>query len=315
MNVRTVLAVPLFCAVSLLAPPASADENLFGYVAGAEPTPRGHEEVYLWLTRRSDKGAGRYAADNLQLEYERGVSDSFAASFAVKGQSIDTSGIRIDGYVPGDEKYGMKPSGLEASFKYAFLRPALDDVGLAAKFSLSYDWLDPHSGRDKNKISAEMKLLTQKYFLDGQVVAAGNLGLEATHAKRKAIANLPVNDGTGEPLEWPTDPEMEIELSLAGGVAYRFAPGWFVGVEALYQKEFETEVGTERWSWQAGPTLHYAAKRWWATVTWFRQLKGGGEKFDAASFNGVAYPGQNDPNLHLIEKTRNELRLKVGYNF
>jgi hypothetical protein len=124
-----------------------------------------------------------------------------------------------------------------------------------------------------------------------------------------------MNDATGEPLEWPTTPEMEIGVLAAAGISYRFAPNWYVGVETLYDTEFETEVGRERWSWQAGPTLHYGAKNWWATLTWFPQLRGGGVKFGPASWNGVPYPGQDDPNMQLIEKTKYEIRLKVGYNF
>jgi hypothetical protein len=98
---------------------------------------------------------------------------------------------------------------------------------------------------------------------------------------------------------------MEIELKLGTGLTYRFAPKWYIGAEALYETEFETEVGQERWSWHAGPSLHYADRAWWATLTWMPQLRGGGE----------TYPGQTDTDLHLIEKTKQELRVKVGYNF
>lgn len=63
-------------------------------------------------------------------------------------------------------------------------------------------------------------------------------------------------------------------------------------------------MGQERWSVFAGPTVHYGAKDWWATLTWFHQVRGGGEKID----------GQTS-GLHLIEKTKNEVRLKVGFNF
>ena len=311
------LPLAAFAAAALLySMRAAADENLFGYVYGAEPTPKGHNETYLWLTHRSDKGVGEYSAYDLKLEYEHGITDNLAGALYLKGQSINTSGIRIDGYLPADNPYGMKPSGVEASIKYAFLRPALDDLGLAAYFSVSYDWLDAHSGQDKNKYSFESKLLAQKYFLDGQVVLAGNLGLESTYAVRKPIANLPINDATGEPLDWPTTPEMEIGVMAAAGISYRFAPNWYAGVEALYDTEFETEVGRERWSLQAGPTLHYGARQWWATLTWFPQLRGGGfEKIEPSSFNGTPYAGQDDPSLHLIEKTKYEVRLKVGYNF
>jgi hypothetical protein len=312
---RRAAARAAFIAAALAANPAPADENLFGYLQGAEPTPKGHNEVYMWLTKRSDKGAGSYSAYDLKLEYEHGITDRLAGGLAVKGLSVDTRDIRIDGYIPLDEKYGMRPSGIEASLKYSFLRPALDDIGLAAYLSGSYNWLDPHSGQDKTQYKVELKFMAQKYAFDGQLVLVGNIGLESTYADRKPINNLPINDATGEPLEWPTTPEMEIGVIAGVGASYRFAPNWYIGVETLYDTEFETEVGQERWSLQAGPTLHYGAKKWWATFTWFPQIRGGGEKFGPASFNGQAYAGQDNQNLHLIEKTKTEFRLKVGVNF
>jgi hypothetical protein len=180
-----------------------------------------------------------------------------------------------------------------------FLSPAIDPVGLAARFGVEYSWLDPHSGQDKRKLSATTEFLMQKYFLDDQLVTVANLGMESTYARRGEIANLPAD------FEWTTDPEMEVELKAGVGLAYRIAPRWFVGVETFYETEFETEVGQERWSWHAGPSLHYGDRRWWATLTWMPQLRGGGE----------TYPEQTDTDLHLIEKTRQEFRLKVGYNF
>ena len=80
---------------------------------------------------------------------------------------------------------------------------------------------------------------------------------------------------------------------------------WYIGIEVLYETEFETEVGQERWSVFAGPSLHYGTQRWWATLTWAPQITGGGEQ----------YPGQADTDLHLIEKTEQEVRLKFGFNF
>ena len=130
------------------------------------------------------------------------------------------------------------------------------------------------------------------------MIWAGNAGVEATYAKRGDIDNLP------EDFEWSTDAEVELELLLGTALTYRFAPGWFVGAEILYETEYETEVGQERYSIFAGPTLHYGGPKWWATFTWLPQLTGGGEKFE----------GQDD-DYHLIEKTEQEFRFKLGYNF
>ncbi len=307
-------AIP--AALSLAAAlPAAADENLFGYVAGAETLPQGASEAYAWLTRRWDKGRGDYTAYDTELEYEYGVTSRFTASAALLGQSIDTKGLVIDAYLPGAESYGMKPSGVELKAKYNFLSAAKDPVGLSAMFELHHAWLDPHSGRDKDTTSFDVSMQLQKFFLDDQLVAVANAGFEGTYAKRapldaatQASADAAMQALTGAPgatFEWPTDPEMELELTLGGGLSYRFAPNWNAGVETVYQTEFETEVGQERWSWFAGPTLHYGGKKWWATLTYFSQLAGGREQ----------YVNQADSDLHLIEKTKHELRLKLGYNF
>jgi hypothetical protein len=279
--------------------PALADENLLGYLSGAETLPDDAKEAYLWITQRTDKGIGEYQAYDAEAELEYGLTARLTGSLALKGQSIDTRGILIDGYVPGDERYGLRASGIEAKLKYMFLSPALDPVGLAGRVGIDYSWLDPHSGQDKRTLSAEMDLLLQKFFLDDQLVTVANFGLESTYARREPIDNLPPG------FDWPTDPEMEIELKAGVGLAWRIAPRWFVGVETFYETEFETEIGQERWSWHAGPSLHYGDRAWWATLTWMPQLKGGGE----------TYPGQTDTDLHLIEKTRQEIRLKLGYNF
>jgi hypothetical protein len=286
-------------ALALAALPAMADENLFGYLRGAETLPKGAGEFYQWFTQRSDKGAGHYRALDSKTEVEYGVTDRFQVSAEINALAINTSGLRIDGYLPADKKTGLRFQGLELGVKYNFLSPAKDDVGLSGLASFEYGVLDVHSGQKKTEYEVETQLQAQKYFLEGQLVLVGNLGLRAAYEKRKPIANLP--DG----FDWPTDPEMEISTKLGGGVSYRFAPGWSVGAELLREAEYETEVGLERWSTFGGPSLHWAGQKWWATLTYFKQLRGGGEK----------YEGQANQHLHLIEKTRNEVRLKVGYNF
>lgn len=291
----------LFLASALLATTlsAQADENLFGTLKGAETLPEGAVGFVQHFNHRSDKGQGSYNALDSKTELEYGITHRLTGAVYLLGQSIQTEGLLIDGYLPKDERYGMRASGVEASLKYNFLSPAKDDFGLAGYFSTGYSWLDPHSGQKKDKLTFESKLLAQKYFLDGELIWVGNLGMEATMAQRGAIANLPAD------FDWPTHPEMEIGFSAGTGLSYRIAPNWFVSAELLYEAEHETEVGRERWSIFAGPSVHYGAKKWWATLSWMPQIRGGGE----------AYAGQTDTNLHLVEKTRQEVRLKVGFNF
>jgi hypothetical protein len=278
---------------------AQADENLFGTLKGAETLPEGAVGFIQHFNQRSDKGQGSYNALDSKTELEYGISNRLTGAVYLLGQSIQTSGLQIDGYLPKDESYGLRASGVEGSLKYNFLSPAKDDFGLAGYLSTGYSWLDPHSGQKKDKFTIETKLLAQKYFLDGQLVWLGNLGMEASMAQRQPIANLP------DDFDWPTHPEMEIGFSASTGLSYRFAPNWFIGAEVLYEAEHETEVGRERWSIHAGPSIHYGGKKWWATLSWLPQLRGGGE----------TYAGQADMNLHLVEKTKQEVRFKVGFNF
>jgi hypothetical protein len=277
---------------------AHADENLFGYNTGAETLPKGSGEIYVFNTLRSDKGQGTYRAIDTEIEGEYGVTDRITFSGSASFLTIKSQGLLIDGYLPADIDKGPRFNGLELKAKFNVLSPALDNFGLAVITSAEFKTLDPHSGQDKTEYEAHVVLAAQKYFRQGQIVWVGNLGLKAGHETRKAIANLPVG------FDWPTTPEMEIELSAGTGLTYRVAPNWFVGAETQYTSEYETEVGQERWSLFAGPTIHYGGEKFWATLTWFPQIKGGGERYD----------GQTG-NLHLIEKTKNEFRLKLGMNF
>ncbi len=296
----TLPRIPLF-ALALMTGAASAahaGENLLGYVKGAETMPQGAWEVYQWVTLRSSKDKGHYEAWDSKTEIEYGVTNRFSASAAIKATAIDTSGLVIDGYLPRDNNVGPKPSGLELSGKYNFLSPALDNFGLTGYFALSYDWVDPHSGQAKDAVHVEVTALMQKYFMEGRLIWLGNVGMESTSADRHFIAGLP------EGFDWPTSAEMEIEFTAGTGLSYRFAPNWFVGGEVVYQTEFETEIGQERWSVFAGPSIHYGGRGWWATLTWFPQLDGGGER----------YEGQTS-SLHLVEKTKSEFRFKIGFDF
>lgn len=286
-------------SMAVLPSAAQADENLFGYNTGAETLPNDSAEIYIFNTLRSDKGQGTYRAIDTEIEAEYGVTDRITLSASASLLSIKTSGLTIDGYLPLPIDKGPRFNGLEVKAKFNVLRPAIDGFGLAVVTSAEYKTLDPHSGQDKTEYEGKVLIAAQKYFRQGQVVWVGNIGLKAGHETRKPIAGLPAG------FDWPTTPEMEIELSAGTGLTYRVAPNWFVGGEMQYTSEYETEVGQERWSLFAGPSIHYGGERIWATFTWFPQIKGGGER----------YAGQTDTGLHLIEKTKNEFRLKIGVNF
>ena len=278
---------------------ARADENLFGYIRGAETLPADSWELYQILTSRTDKGTGSYRALDSETELEYGMTDRLSVLTALKMQSIYSRDILIDAYVPKDVDYSLTPSGIEVAAKYNFLSAAKDDLGFSSYLAIDRSWLDAHSGQKKDSTSIELEFLIQKYFLEGELIWVTNIGMESTYARRYSLDGLPEN------FEWPNYPEMEIGLQGGFGLSYRFVPNWFLGAEALYETEFETEVGEERWSIFAGPNLHFGSQNWWGTLTWFPQIRGG----------GPPYENQDDTKIHLIEKTKQEARLKLGYNF
>jgi hypothetical protein len=293
---------PFTLAACLLVglPSAYAEESLIGALKGAETLPQGALEIVQHVNYRSDKGTGSYHAWDSKTELEYGITNRLTGALYVLGQSVDSSGVRANAYIPADKQYDLRLSGIEASMKYNFLSPAMDDFGLAAYLSGAYTTLDKHSGFGKNKLTIETHLLAQKYFLDGQLIWVGNLGLESTRARRKPIAGIDDED------LWPTTPEMEVALLAGTGLSYRFAPNWFASAEVFYEMEHETNAAPERWFVQAGPSLHYGGKSWWATLSWLPQIRGNGKE---------EVVGQTDHNLHLIEGTKQEVRLKVGLEF
>lgn len=298
-KIRIFKSLLIIGCLSFFSAESSADENLFGYVRGSETLPASSWELYQILTSRTDKGAGKYQALDSSTELEYGFSDKLSLIGEFKMQSINVSDLIIDAYIPKDNSYGLKPSGLEIAAKYNFLSPAKDDLGLTTLLALEYTWLDRHSGQGKDSTSVYLEFLFQKYFLEGQLIGVFNLGMESTYADRHNIENLPPG------FEWPTEPEMEIALKAGSGISYRFISNWFIGTESVYESEYETAVGQERYSTFIGPTLHYGSEKYWGTLTWFSQINGG----------GPPYPGQENTRLHLIEKTKQEVRLKIGYNF
>ena len=98
------------------------------------------------------------------------------------------------------------------------------------------------------------------------------------------------------------DWESELELEASSGVSYRFAPGWFAGVEGLYKSAY-AHMQLDEMSENAfffGPNVHYANARWWATLAVLPQITG--------------WPDNKDTrNLHNYEALM--IRLKLGLHF
>ena len=283
------------CALAALATAAlstgRADENLFGYTYGAETLPKGKWEVYSWTTARLDKGPGDYTAFDLKQEIEYGVTDRFQVSFYFNERYHDYSGGAITADGVDKELNRFSYNGNQLALKYNVLSPYKDAVGLAFYVEPGYSLIKTGSGDDRLEWEVETKAILQKNFLEDQLITALNITAEFAWDRPR-----PAN---GE------DFDGEFVFEATGGVAYRVAPKWYVGVEARYHTAFPNMDihNQESWAFFAGPAVHYGGERWWATLTWLPQIAGDS-------------PGSTrSDRLDLDHHERNEIRLKVGFNF
>jgi hypothetical protein len=289
------LVLVLF-ALALLPRTAHADENFFGYSYGTETLPKGRFELYNWVTWRTSKGKGEYNALDLRQEIEYGFTDRFQGSFYLSQRyhSIENSQpVEIEDGVAEPEfpnRNQFQFDGVQTEFKYALLSPYKDPIGFALYAEPGYSHVSKESGENENAWSIEVKALLQKNFLDDTLIAVLNVSPEYEWAK-----------GDGEP-HW----ENELEFEVTGGLTYRVAPKWFVGLESRYASvygNFPDESEREFWAMFVGPVVHYASERWWMTVTALPQVY------------GTPQDDTRSHSLTLDELEKLEIRVKTGFNF
>lgn len=259
-----------------------ADEQLFGFTRGAETLPKGQVDAYEFLTLRTGKDSGAYYGLDSDTEVEYGFTDKFQASMSLVQHYFNVK--NVDGLDNGsDYRFG----GVELAGKYNLLSPFKDPVGLAFRLEGGYLINDEVGGLPENEWFIAPELDLQKNFFDDTLIWDLNFGAEWAWGKQPAE-------------EYPR----EFSFQGATGVAYRFAPNWFVGVEGRARSEWPLfDFGHfEHLAVFAGPSLHYSSKRWWVTLTWVYQVYG--KEIDPTTA-GRAY----------AEETQQMTRLKVGFNF
>ena len=271
-------------ALALLPPvsTARADENLFGAVRGSETLPAGHFDLYQSITLRDGKQFGSYHAWDFDTEVEYGFTDTFQMSVDVIQHAFDISGVED---LRNDTFY--KFGGVEVAAKYRFNSVFKDGYGLTFRPEFGFLKYDDVGGIIQKELFIAPSLIFQKNFYDDTLIFVANAGFEFAFGK--------------QPAE-----EYDKELSFQGGLGltYRFAPNWFAGVETRVRSEYPRFVLSdhEHTAIFAGPSLHYAAQKWWATLQWGYQAYG--SEVDSTE-SGKAW----------AEEARNEFRLKIGFNF
>lgn len=287
---------------------AHADENLFAYTYTADTIPKGGLEFNSTVTNRWDKGRGRYYGADLDFELEYGVTNKFQISGYLNAQHVNHKSAfpfsQAEGFNNTDALYPDRKqtrwNGGKVSFKYNFTSPYTDFVGFSMFVEPQYRKQFKVDGSDTDQREIEVGFITQKNFLDDKLTISHNLILSQEKRILKEDDNFVEN---------------EREMSNLIGVTYRFAPGWYAGAETRHHMDvLEQEDGTyskNQYSWYLGPTLHYANEKWRVTVGYMRQIKGNPE-YAAGVLPVVGGVGSS---LHLDENEKNELRVRVGYDF
>jgi Family of unknown function (DUF6662) len=263
-----------------------ADEQLFGLVRGAETLPQGRSELYQFVTLRTGKAEGSYYGLDFDTEVEHGFTDKFQADLSVENRYFDNHGVNGDRDALDDtDQYRF--GGVTAAAKYRVLSTFEDPIGLAFRVEGGYLFNDEVDGLAENEFYIAPEADLQKDFRDDTLITAAWLGAELAWGKR--------------PAEFYT---RELAWQGGAGVAWRFAPNWFIGVEADTRAEYPMfDLNNfEHVVIYAGPSLHYSAKHWWVTLTYFYQAWG----------NGVDEPADGRT---YAEETDMQILLKVGFNF
>lgn len=278
---RSIFGAAFVALVLSMPTAAQADENLFAYSYGSETLPAGGTEAYLWATDRRGKGTGNYNAQDYKLELEHGFTNRLQASLYVNFLSIHAN--RLEPVIEDIDR-NFAWNGMQASMKYAILSPYKDPIGLAVYIEPGFARYSSKDGEREDQRSLEAKILLQKNFAGDRLIWVGNL--------------------TGE-QEWERavgdkDWEKEFELEASTGLGMRVGPGLHLGGEGRYSSVY-VDGDREKWAIFAGPTIHYAAKKWWGTLSYQHQLDGN--------------PGALSSSRNLDSYTNREIRLKVGYNF
>jgi hypothetical protein len=301
----------------LLTVAVQAEENLWLYTQGTDTRPKASWEFKLSDISRLDKGSGDYAFNDIRPEIEYGITDRWTIGAEILifdyHYSIDDENIQpiFDSQGgAGGEYDNTQFGGFEISTKYNILSPYKDVMGLSVGFSYERREVYRLDGADIDQDSFVPAIYLQKNFLDNTLVTAFKGKVEF------------------ERRESPGVLEEEIALDLSAGIAYRFAPKWFIGFEARYQSDFlSPEVAGEpsdggqqssfdlsdfTWGSQfqygtyVGPSIHYAEEKWWVTGSVLLQVKGGGDETRNSSISdGKVYD----------EHERVHLGLTVGFNF
>lgn len=277
----------LILAILSVSQTASADESLWLYAKGTDTRPAGSFELKLSDISRIGKGSGDYVFNDIRPEIEFGITDQltvygevmiFDHHYEITDENLNPMFETQGGEGKSFDKTQF--GGFEVGAKYNFFSPYKDFMGYSFGFAYEYRGRYRLDGSPIRQHSYVFTNFFQKNFLDDKLVIAISPKVELERRKGPGVL------------------EEEIALDISAGIAYRFMPNWFIGLEFRHQSDYlnpqedgEFDPDLQRSSWDAsdirigtqhqngnylGPTIHYSQKNWWVTAGLLFQFYGGG---------------------------------------
>jgi hypothetical protein len=283
--------------VTLMAVSAMADESPFGYLYTTDSIPKGEWEYEQWNTVRTGKAAGSYTSIDFLNEFEHGFTDTFSGAFYIHSSYLYSHNVPD----PDDTTRNMANqsafdiNGVSVELKQRLLNPEKNPIGLTLYMEPELGVRSALDGSDTAERAVEFKLIVDKHLMGDRLILASNVVFEPEW----------------ERLNGDRSKELKNEYSL--GAAYRFATGWFGGLEFLNRRKFNDQDFAKQGAsaFFLGPSVHYEEKEWWVTLTMLPQIAGNprGLGLDA---NGNPV---SDASRTLGEYEKMEIRLRFGFDF
>jgi hypothetical protein len=276
---------------------ARAEETPFGYIDTTDSLPKGKWEYEQWNTVRAGKSQGTYTSLAILNEADYGFTDTFSGAFYLHSSLLHThNALNPDDTTRTlDNQTTFDVDGVSVELKKRLFSPYQDPIGLTFYLEPELGVREALTGEDVIERAVEFKLILDKHLLDDRLILASNIVFEP---------------------EWKREggergKELKNDYSL--GAAYRFAPGWYGGVEWLNRRLFARQSfgRQEASAWFLGPSVHYENESWWTTLTVLPQIAGHPRRLGLdANGNEVS-----DGSRTLGEYEKMEIRLRFGVEF
>jgi hypothetical protein len=301
----------LAISLAVSSTPGAASEAVMGWVYLLDLTPKGGKELQFWNTYGRGQSNGKYNLNEPRVEFEYGVTDDFQVGLYYNwGRMVSANGNGVDGttygkaipenHNPSQPYSGQDRDGVSVEFIYRILSPYKDPIGFGV-------YLEPRWGRDGFR-ELEGKLLFQKNFLDDRLIWGANITLSPEWEPKTGNPSCTAGDEDCLPRK-----EKSMELEFTTGLMYRFRPGWFAGAEYRNHREYSAHSLAPQYREHSahffGPTIHYAAKSWWASLNWMHQLP------VASCYSADNCENMVGNRIYGDEHERNIFRLRMGYVF